>query len=69
MFAWKGETLLEYWECTVRALDWGNGQGPTLIVDDGGDMTMMLLEGVKWEKKYEANGELPEPARAESEDE
>ncbi|CAK56223.1 unnamed protein product (macronuclear) [Paramecium tetraurelia] len=69
VFAWKGETLLEYWECTVRALDWGNGQGPTLIVDDGGDMTMMLLEGVKWEKKYEANGELPEPARAESEDE
>ncbi|CAD8150144.1 unnamed protein product [Paramecium pentaurelia] len=69
VFAWKGETLLEYWECTVRALDWGNGQGPTLIVDDGGDMTMMLLEGVKWEKKYEANGELPEPERAESEDE
>lgn len=40
-----------------------------MIVDDGGDMTMMLLEGVKWEKKYEANGELPVPERAESEDE
>lgn len=40
-----------------------------MIVDDGGDMTMMLLEGVKWEKKYEANGELPDPVRATSEDE
>jgi adenosylhomocysteinase len=45
VFAWKGETLEEYWWCTERALDFGNGEGPTLIVDDGGDATMMLHVG------------------------
>ena len=45
--------LDEYWECILKALDWGNGLGPNLIVDDGGDMTMMLLEGSKWEKIWE----------------
>ncbi|HOO85889.1 MAG TPA: adenosylhomocysteinase [Prolixibacteraceae bacterium] len=45
VFAWKGETLAEYWWCTERALDFGNGQGPTLIVDDGGDATMMVHVG------------------------
>ncbi|PZX19233.1 adenosylhomocysteinase [Breznakibacter xylanolyticus] len=45
VFAWKGETLQEYWWCTERALDFGNGQGPDQIVDDGGDATMMVLLG------------------------
>ena len=50
VFAWKGETLAEYWWCTERALDFGNGLGPTLIVDDGGDATMMIHRGVEAEK-------------------
>jgi adenosylhomocysteinase len=45
VFAWKGETLAEYWWCTERALDFGNGLGPNLIVDDGGDATMMIHIG------------------------
>lgn len=45
VFAWKGETLEEYWWCTAQALDFGNGQGPTLIVDDGGDATLMIHRG------------------------
>ncbi|MFV0377388.1 MAG: adenosylhomocysteinase [Mangrovibacterium sp.] len=45
VFAWKGETLEEYWWCTERALDFGNGLGPTLIVDDGGDATIMVHRG------------------------
>lgn len=50
VFAWKGETLAEYWWCTERALDFGNGLGPTLIVDDGGDATMMVHLGFEAEK-------------------
>lgn len=50
VFAWKGETLAEYWWCTEQALDFGNGQGPTLIVDDGGDATVMVHRGFKAEK-------------------
>jgi len=50
VFAWKGETLREYWECTVKALDFGGGKGPTLIVDDGGDATLMVHKGVDVEK-------------------
>ncbi len=45
VFAWKGETLAEYWWCTDQALDFGNGRGPTLIVDDGGDATLMVHRG------------------------
>jgi len=45
VFAWKGETLEEYWWCTDQALDFGNGLGPTLIVDDGGDATLMVHRG------------------------
>ncbi|MBP7509722.1 MAG: adenosylhomocysteinase [Prolixibacteraceae bacterium] len=45
VFAWKGETLEEYWWCTERALDFGNGSGPNVIVDDGGDATMMVHIG------------------------
>lgn len=50
VFAWKGETLKEYWWCTERALDFGNGLGPNLIVDDGGDATLLVHKGVEAEK-------------------
>ena len=50
VYAWKGETLEEYWWCTEQALTWPDGSGPDLIVDDGGDATMMIHEGVKVEK-------------------
>ena len=49
VFAWKGESLSEYWWCTQQALDFGNGKGPTLIVDDGGDATLMVHKGVEVE--------------------
>lgn len=50
VFAWKGETLEEYWWCTDKALDFGNGEGPDLIVDDGGDATLLVHKGVEAEK-------------------
>ena len=49
VFAWKGETLKEYWWCTKMALDFGNGLGPNLIVDDGGDATVMVHLGYEAE--------------------
>jgi len=49
VFAWKGETLAEYWWCTERALSWPDGKLPNMILDDGGDATMMVLEGAKWQ--------------------
>jgi adenosylhomocysteinase len=49
VFAWKGETLEEYWECTLRALTWPDGSGPELIVDDGGDATLLLHKGYELE--------------------
>ncbi|HUP59042.1 MAG TPA: adenosylhomocysteinase [Thermoanaerobaculia bacterium] len=51
VFAWKGETLEEYWWCTSEALMWPDGKGPTLIVDDGGDATLLLHKGVEFEGK------------------
>ncbi|KAL9272139.1 Adenosylhomocysteinase-like protein [Drosera capensis] len=62
VFAWKGETLQEYWWCTERALDWGPDGGPDLIVDDGGDATLLIHEGVKAEEEYEKTGKLPDPS-------
>jgi len=50
VFAWKGENLKEYWWCTKKALDFGNGKGPQLIVDDGGDATLMIHKGVEVER-------------------
>ncbi len=50
VFAWKGETLEEYWWCTEQALTWPDGSGPDLIVDDGGDATLFIHEGVRCEK-------------------
>jgi adenosylhomocysteinase len=55
VFAWKGETLEEYWWCTERALDFGNGKGPDQIVDDGGDVTLLIHKGTE----FEAAGKVP----------
>jgi adenosylhomocysteinase len=49
VFAWKGETLEEYWWCTLEALEWPDGRGPDLIVDDGGDATLLVHKGVEFE--------------------
>ena len=51
VFAWKGETLEEYWWCTSEALMWPDGRGPSLIVDDGGDATLLVHQGVSCEKE------------------
>jgi len=64
VFAWKGETLEEYWDCTERALDFGGGRGPTQIVDDGGDATLLIHKGVEYEKA----GKVPAPTAADSEE-
>ena len=50
VFAWKGETVEEYWHCVYRSLFWENGEGPHLLIDDGGDATLMIHEGVALEK-------------------
>jgi len=50
VFAWKGETMEDYWWCTEQALTWPDGSGPDLIVDDGGDATLFVYQGVKVEK-------------------
>ncbi|RLV49898.1 adenosylhomocysteinase [Nocardioides mangrovicus] len=65
VFAWKGETLEEYWWCTQQILDWatqGSGEGPNMILDDGGDATLLVHLGVQAEK----NGTAPDPATATS---
>jgi len=65
VFAWKGETLEEYWECTMNAITWTNpdakGDGPDLIVDDGGDMTLLVHEGYK-ANAFAKDGTLPDPS-------
>ncbi|HVH39438.1 MAG TPA: adenosylhomocysteinase [Gemmatimonadaceae bacterium] len=55
VFAWKGETLEEYWWCTEQALMWPDGRGPNLILDDGGDATMLVHKGTE----YERDGKIP----------
>ena len=60
VFAWKGETLEEYWWCTQQILDWPAGQFANMILDDGGDATLLVHLGVEAEKK----GEAPDPATA-----
>jgi len=56
VFAWKGETLEEYWWCTEQALMWPDGAGPTLLLDDGGDATLLVHKGAEFEKA----GRVPE---------
>ncbi len=50
VFAWKGETLEEYWECTLRAVSFPGGKGPQLVVDDGGDVTLLIHKGCELEE-------------------
>jgi adenosylhomocysteinase len=64
VFAWKGETLEEYWWCTEQALTWPGEDGPNMILDDGGDATMLVHKGTE----FEAAGAVPDPATAESEE-
>ncbi len=64
VYAWKGETLEEYWWCTEQALMWPGEVGPNMILDDGGDATMLVHKGAE----YEAAGFVPDPAGADSEE-
>jgi len=64
VFAWKGETLPEYWWCTLQALRWPDGKAPNLILDDGGDATMLVHQGVE----FNAAGSVPSPDTADSEE-
>jgi adenosylhomocysteinase len=61
VFAWKGETLEEYWWCTEQMLTWPDADGCDLIVDDGGDATLLIHEGVKAEAAYKKDGTVPDP--------
>jgi adenosylhomocysteinase len=64
VFAWKGETLGEYWWCTEQALTWPDGNGPNMILDDGGDATLLVHKGAAFERA----GAVPDPASAHSEE-
>ncbi|HEV2886823.1 MAG TPA: adenosylhomocysteinase [Jatrophihabitans sp.] len=64
VFAWKGETLAEYWWCTDQLFDFGDGLGPNMILDDGGDATLLVHKGVE----YEAAGAVPQPSEDDHEE-
>ncbi|MDQ6873519.1 MAG: adenosylhomocysteinase [Actinomycetota bacterium] len=64
VFAWKGESLEEYWWCTEQALTWPDADGPNMILDDGGDATLLVHKGVE----YEAAGAVPAPESADNEE-
>jgi len=72
VFAWKGESLEEYWECTLSAVTWpeddGKGHGCDIIVDDGGDMTLLIHEGKKAEDLFLKDGTLPDPTSTDNEE-
>jgi adenosylhomocysteinase len=61
VYAWKGETLPEYWWCTEQMLTWPGCDGPDQIVDDGGDATMLIHKGKEFEEKYAKDKSLPDP--------
>src|SRR3954466_8920092 len=64
VYAWKGESLEEYWWCTEQMMRWPDGQGPNMILDDGGDATLLVHKGVEYEKA----GKVPDPSTADSEE-
>jgi adenosylhomocysteinase len=64
VFAWKGETLPEYWWCTLQAFLWPDGQGPNMLLDDGGDATLLVHKGIEFAKA----GKVPSPDTADSEE-
>ncbi|MDH5278770.1 MAG: adenosylhomocysteinase [Actinomycetota bacterium] len=64
VFAWKGETLEEYWWCAEQALTWPDGDAPNMILDDGGDATLLVHKGVEFEKA----GAVPDPATADTDE-
>ena len=64
VYAWKGETIEEYWWCTEKAITWPDGKGPNMILDDGGDATLLLHKGVEFEKA----GSVPEPTENDNEE-
>jgi adenosylhomocysteinase len=64
VYAWKGETLEEYWWCTEQVLRWPDGSGPNMILDDGGDATLLVHKGVEYEKA----GAVPSPDSTENEE-
>jgi adenosylhomocysteinase len=64
VFAWKGETLEEYWWCTEQALAWPDGEGPNMILDDGGDATLLVHKGAEFERA----GAVPDPGSADSDE-
>jgi adenosylhomocysteinase len=64
VFAWKGESLEEYWWCTEQVLRWPDGGGPNMILDDGGDATLLVHKGVEFEKA----GHVPDPSTADNEE-
>merc|ERR1712226_1363963 len=61
VYAWKGETLAEYWWCTEQMLTWPGADGPDQIVDDGGDATLLIHKGKEFEEKYAKDKSLPDP--------
>jgi len=62
VFAWKGETLAEYWWCTEQMLTWPGADGPDQIIDDGGDATMLIHKGKEFEATFAKDGSFPDPA-------
>ncbi len=64
VFAWKGESLEEYWQAAEQALSWPDGEGPNMILDDGGDATLLVHKGVEFERA----GAVPDPTSADSEE-
>ena len=64
VFAWKGESLEEYWWCTEQAFNWPGGDGPNMILDDGGDATLLVHKGAE----YERAGAVPDPASADNDE-